>query len=92
MFKIEKRDLIQCWVKFNREIFSEIVTSGEEDWRDVSDALGLSDDCDYNVIIDSFYLLEDTQLAIENYQKFGLTGATISAEGWREATLCSDRA
>lgn len=71
MLKVE---IIDGYIKLIRSIFSECSINSEDFDTEIKEYLKLNNAHDYSAIIDSMYLLEDTQLAKQSIRKFGLSG------------------
>jgi hypothetical protein len=60
------------WVEVTRKALGRCATKLENFDDDIKSILGLSGDGDYSFIIDSYYLFEDTDLALEEIRKSGV--------------------
>jgi len=73
---IQKENAIDLYVKLLRKIIGVIAKDSDNFETDILEFLGVSSGQSYNFIIDSLYLLEDTQLAKQNFNEFGVSGPT----------------
>ena len=69
-------NVIDLYVEFLRKIISVIAENSDDFDTDMLNFLGVSNEQNYTFIIDSLYLLEDTQLAKRNFNEFGVSGPT----------------
>jgi hypothetical protein len=69
-------ELIDHYIKILREVFSSCSIYFEDFNTQILNFLSIDNIAEYNFIIDSLYLLEDTQLAKQNYKQYDLTGPT----------------
>jgi len=69
-------NIIDLYVKFARKLLSKCSCLFDDFDCEIVKFLKITDIDAYGFIIDSYYLLEDTQLAKENYKRFGPTGPT----------------
>ena len=69
-------DIINLYIKLSRKVISTCCERFIDFNKDIVDFLGVNDTNSYGFIIDSYYLLEDTQLAKQNFIEFGTTGPT----------------
>jgi hypothetical protein len=68
---------INLYVNWARLFFSDCADSQSEPFGElIVTMLGVGSFADYDFILDSFYLFEDTQTAKENFQEFGVGGPT----------------
>lgn len=68
---------INLYVDWVRLFFNDCASSPSEPFGELMvKMLGIASFADYDFILDSFYLFEDTQLAKENFKEFGASGPT----------------
>lgn len=69
-------NVIDLYVKLLRKTIGLIAKDSDDFDTDILQFLGVSRGQSYTFIIDSLYLLEDTQLAKHNFNEFGVSGPT----------------
>ncbi len=74
--KKDYTNIIDLYIKLSRKVISKCFEAFVDFNNDIVEFLGVSDIDSYHFIIDSYYLLEDTQLAKQNFTEFGTTGPT----------------
>lgn len=74
--KKDYTNIIDLYIKLSRKVISKCSEAFVDFNNDIVEFLGVSDIDSYNFIIDSYYLLEDTQLAKQNFTEFGTMGPT----------------
>ena len=72
----QNENVIDLFVKLLRKIIGVIAIDSEDFKTDILDFLDVNSGKPYAFIIDSLYLLEDTQLAKHNFYEFGVSGPT----------------
>jgi len=69
-------ETIDLYIQLVRKTLSACAEILENFNEGIVQFLNIKQNSDYGFIIDSFYLLEDTQSAKENFRSFGVSGAT----------------